>query len=89
MFANIATASLDALLAARDETLDLARHLDRQSAALAGPWLTHTCRCSEIGLDPMYACERCAVRFAIQRDAREEWARYQTLEDEICARISL
>ena len=80
MFANIATASLDFLLAARDETLEHARRYDREFAALSES--DKQCRCGELSLIP---CDRCAIL----RNAREEWARYQTFENEICARISL
>lgn len=80
MTAYIAIASLDYLLAARDETLDLARQYDRHFAALSES--DKQCRCGELSLIP---CDRCAIL----RNAREEWERLQTLEDEICARISL
>lgn len=87
MFANIATASLDALLVARDETLAFARRYDREFAALSES--DRQCRCSEINPDPVYSCHIPCDRCAILRNAREEWERHQTLEDEICARISL
>lgn len=87
MIKNIAAASLDALFVARDETLAFARRYDREFAALSES--AKQCRCHEINPDPIWSCHIPCDRCEVLRNAREEWERCQTLEDEIRSRIAL